>query len=348
MRFNGWQKIKIKTDSGEHVDAIAPLIVSASRATDIPAFYAQWFFERLQRGYLKWVNPFNRKLQYVSFEKTRLVVFWSKNPHRIIRYLPHLDTRNIHWMLQYTLNDYENEHLERNVPSLVSRIDTFKKLSSIVGPERVLWRFDPIIVNKQISADKIVEKIYKIGSEIHSYTSRLTISFLELYNKVKHSMSRAGMECESELSGETIRKICSALQCMSREWGIKVYSCATDPDLDRYDIEHGACIDPYHISKIFTDDPVLQSFCGSTPEQPELFSLPGSSVVHPYKDPGQRKACRCIASKDIGSYDTCPHFCTYCYANNSEKVVLANSSRLQFGSDCLLGEGGKNPEFRIQ
>jgi Domain of unknown function (DUF1848) len=338
MRFKGWQKIKIKTDDGEIVDAIAPLIVSASRATDIPAFYSQWFFDRLQKGYLRWVNPFNHMSQFVSFEKTRLVVFWSKNPHRMIRYLPILDTLNIHWMLQYTLNDYEQEHLERNVPSLASRIETFKKLSSIAGPQRVLWRFDPIIINKQISADQILSKIYKIGSEIHSYTSRLTISFLVLYNKVIHSMNRAGMECDGDLSSEIIGKICSGLQCMSREWGIAVYSCAMDHDLDNYEIHHGACIDPHLIHRVFPDDSMLQSFCSTTPDQPELLPLPGvSSDVHPYKDPGQRKACRCIASKDIGAYDTCPHFCTYCYANNSEKIVLANSSRLRLGTDCLLG-----------
>jgi hypothetical protein len=339
MRFNGWQKIKIKTDDGGVNDAITPLIVSASRATDIPAFYSQWFFDRLQKGYLRWVNPFNRKSQYVSFEKTRLIVFWSKNPHRMLRYLPILDSLNIHWMLQYTLNDYEQEHLERNVPSLTARIETFKQFSSIAGPERVLWRFDPIIINKQLSAEQITEKIYRIGTEIHSFTSRLTISFLVLYNKVIRSMKRAGMESEGACD-ETISKICSALQSMSREWGIDVVSCAMDQDLDTFDIHHGACIDPYLISRVFANDPLLTSFCDTVPHQTELLLPRGSSEVHPYKDPGQRKACRCIASKDIGTYDTCPHFCTYCYANNSEKTVLTNLSRIQSGSDCLLGQGG--------
>lgn len=337
MRFNGWQKIKIKTDNGEMVDAIEPLIVSASRATDIPAFYSQWFFDRLQKGYLRWVNPFNHISQYISFGKTRLIVFWSKNPHRMIRYLPILDTLNIHWMLQYTLNDYEKEHLERNVPTVVSRIETFKKLSSIAGPERVLWRFDPVIINEKISVDQILEKIYKIGSEIHRFTSRLTISFLVLYKKVMHSMSRAGMECSNEITSENMGKICSALQCMGREWGIRVYTCAMDQELDNYEIYHGACIDPYLIRSVFINDPVLQSFCGTPQGQPELLIFPGVSAgVHQYKDPGQRKACRCIASKDIGTYDTCTHFCTYCYANNSERIVLANSSRMRFDSDCLL------------
>jgi len=337
MRFNGWQKITIKTDDGDSADAIAPLIVSASRATDIPAFYSQWFFDRLQKGYVRWVNPFNRKSQYISFEKTRLIVFWSKNPHTMIRYLPVLDSLNIHWMLQYTLNDYEQEHLERNVPSLAARIETFKKLSSIAGPQRVLWRFDPIIINKQLSAEKIIEKIYKIGTEIHSFTSRLTISFLVLYNKVVHSMKCAGMEIDGDVSGETVGKICSAVQSMRREWGIDVFSCAMERNLDNYDIHHGACIDPDLISRVFDSDPLLKSFCGTAPHQMELLPLPGMSAVHPYKDPGQRKACRCIASKDIGAYDTCPHFCTYCYANNSEKAVLTNLSKIHFGTDCLLG-----------
>ena len=110
--------VRIKTDSGERVDALAPVIVSASRSTDIPAFYARWFFNRLKRGYCVWYNPFNQKPSYVSFAKCKVIVFWTKNPAPIIPFLPELDRRGIHYYFQVTLNDYVREGLEPNVPSI--------------------------------------------------------------------------------------------------------------------------------------------------------------------------------------------------------------------------------------
>ena len=141
----------IKTDMGQFVEAIEPIIVSASRSTDIPAFYAKWFINRLCKGYCVWYNPFNQKPMYVSFAKTKVVVFWTKNPAPIIPYLPELDRRGIHYYFQMTLNDYENENLEPNVPTLEKRIDTFKRLSDLIGKEQVIWRFDPLIVTKDLT-----------------------------------------------------------------------------------------------------------------------------------------------------------------------------------------------------
>jgi hypothetical protein len=129
MAFRGWEKVKIKKDDGEVVDGIAPLIISASRATDIPAFYSQWFIERLNKGYVKWINPFNGKFQYVSFQKVRLIVFWTKNPSPIISLLSEIDKKKIRYFFQMTLNDYEKERLEIRLPSLEERVRSFRDLS---------------------------------------------------------------------------------------------------------------------------------------------------------------------------------------------------------------------------
>ena len=108
-----WSKINQFTDSGAIVEMQAPVIVSASRSTDIPAFYADWFFYRLQKGYSAWTNPFNGVKSYISYDKTRFIVFWSKNPRPLLPYLHVLQERNIGCYIQYTLNDYEKEHLKR-------------------------------------------------------------------------------------------------------------------------------------------------------------------------------------------------------------------------------------------
>ena len=151
-------KINIKTDSGKIVEALAPAIISASRSTDIPAFYAKWFFNRLAKGYCIWYNPFNKQPMYISFKNCKVIVFWTKNPKPILPYLHELDKLGIHYYFQVTLNDYVNEGFEPNVPSVEERVDTFKKLSSMIGKEKVIWRFDPLIVTKHITPRDLLKK----------------------------------------------------------------------------------------------------------------------------------------------------------------------------------------------
>ena len=155
----GWDKVKILRDNGQEADAQAPIIISASRSTDIPAFYAEWFFNRLRKGYSAWTNPFNGVQSYVSYAKTRFIVFWSKNPEKLIPHLDYLKERGINCYIQYTLNDYEEEGLEKGVPALAERIETFKKLVNILGKGSVIWRFDPLILTDQITVEKLLKKL---------------------------------------------------------------------------------------------------------------------------------------------------------------------------------------------
>ena len=166
------------------------VIISASRSTDIPAFYAKWFFNRLAKGYCVWYNPFNQQPMYISFKNCKVVVFWTKNPAPIIPYLPELDKRGIHYYFQVTLNDYVKEGFEPNVPSLAKRVETFKKLSSLIGKERVIWRFDPMIVTPRLTPRMLLTKVWHIGNELKGYTNKLVFSFVDVkaYRKVQNNL----------------------------------------------------------------------------------------------------------------------------------------------------------------
>lgn len=291
--------IEILNEAGERVKALAPIIVSASRATDIPAFFASWFFDRLDKGYCVWRNPYNGKDSYVSFANTRFIVFWSKNPAPIIPYLPRLKERGIGFYIQYTLNDYECEGLEVNVPKLDARIDTFKKIVDGYGLGRVVWRFDPMILTDKIGIDELLGKIRRIASEFNGYTEKLVFSFADIagYKKVGVNLRNAGINYREWTESE-MREFATGLQDMNLN--MQLATCAEKIDLSLYGIEHNHCIDPDLISRLAPDDPALQMW---------LFGAT--------KDKGQRQACGCILSKDIGQYNTCSHGCLYCYATNT-------------------------------
>jgi hypothetical protein len=170
MAFRGWEKDDLTLPDGRVVDAICPVIVSVSRATDIPAFFSPWFSNRLRAGYMRWTNPFNaNQVQYVSFQDTRVFVFWSKNPKPLTQFLPELDAKGINYYFQFTLNDYEKEGLEPNVPPLMQRVETFKLLSERLGKKRVIWRYDPLILTDNLCVDALVDRTRKGGAEIVSF-----------------------------------------------------------------------------------------------------------------------------------------------------------------------------------
>ena len=301
--------ISIRNDNGAEVLAQIPLIVSASRATDIPAFYSDWFFRRLEKGYLRWRNPFSGQDSYVSFGNTRFVVFWSKNPAPLLSHLPTLKERKIGCYIQYTLNDYEAEGLEPNVPALTQRIDTFRRLVDALGTGAVVWRFDPLILTDRITIDTLLEKIASIADALAGYTEKLVFSFadIESYKKVSRNLRQNGINYR-EWHEDSMREFASRLSTLNRDnWDFRLATCAERIDLSEYGIEHNRCIDPELISRLAPDDAVLQNF-----------------LYNAGADSGQRKACSCILSKDIGAYNTCPHGCLYCYANTSPALAFAN------------------------
>ncbi|MBP7791932.1 MAG: DUF1848 domain-containing protein [Candidatus Goldbacteria bacterium] len=278
-----------------------PEIVSASRATDIPAFYSDRFFDNLKKGFVRWKNPFNGEEMFVSFKNTRVVVFWSKHPEPIIDKIKYLDEVGINYYFLVTLNDYEKEGLEPGVPEINERIGTFIKLSELIGREKVLWRYDPILTGGNLSIGETLKRIKTIGDKIRVYTEKLIIGFVDIekYKKVRMNLKKTGNDFYRELNKEEMEEIAEGLQNINKNWGLNITTCSEPFDLLKFGINHNKCIDDELMKKIFPDDGILMDFL----KQKNL------------KDSGQRKDCGCIKSKDIGAYDTCRHGCVYCYAN---------------------------------
>src|SRR5690554_6821595 len=174
-----WKKEEILSENGEVIMAQMPIIISASRSTDIPTFYADWFVARWKAGYVKWINPFNGVPLYVSFKKARVVVFWTKNPKPMFKHLEFLNEQVKNYYFQFSLNDYDKEGYEGKVPKLEQRIQTFKDLSDRIGKERVIWRFDPLLLTKEIDVKELLRRIENIGNQLYSYTNRLVFSFAD-------------------------------------------------------------------------------------------------------------------------------------------------------------------------
>ena len=328
------EKRLIKNQAGEEVEASAPVIVSASRATDIPAFYSKWLFERLNKGHIVWKNPFNNQKQYVSFEKTRLFVFWSKNPKPILKYLPELDEKGINYYFQFTLNDYEKEKFEPNVPTLNRRIRTFIELSELIGKDKLIWRFDPLILTNEINENNLLDKIRNVGDKIHNYTSKLVFSFadINIYRKVKSNLKREGIEY-IEFDKNRMEFVARGISELNKKWNLEIATCCEEINLEKFGIKHNKCIDDGLIFKLFNPDKILMDFLGFDNEQSDLF---GEKKRPNLKDKGQRKICGCIVSKDIGEYDTCSHLCVYCYANASVEKVTENNKKHTFLKESII------------
>ena len=334
-----WKKSKITLENGTVADAQFPLIVSASRSTDIPAFYADWFFNRLEKGYSVWTNPFNGVRNYVSYEDTRFIVFWSKNPKAIIPHLDYLRRRGIGCYIQYTLNDYVDEGLEKGVPSVDSRVETFKELAGILGKGAVIWRFDPLVLTDTIDVDGLIRKIEYIGDSLKGYTEKLVFSFVDIasYRKVRANLDRNGIAYR-EWTPELMEAFAAKLSDMNRKWGYVLATCGEKIDIEKYGIAHNKCVDDDLIIRLAYDDEVLMKHLGVKIESADLFgNAPKRSIELPdgryaektkdNRDKGQRELCGCIASKDIGEYNTCAHLCEYCYANTTKECAIANLSR---------------------
>lgn len=331
-----WQEATIDTVDGAQ-KAIAPEIISASRSTDIPAFYSEWFMNRLRQGYVKWLNPFNQRPQYISFKNTRVIVFWSKNPKPMMEYLGEIDDRDIAYYFQFTLNDYENEKLEPGVPPLNERIKTFRTLSERIGKERAIWRFDPLILTTTINLQKLLDKIKHVGNQIAPYTDKLVFSFVDIgaYRKVQNNLSRTGIEY-TEFSKEIMETAAQEIAAMCKRWGIKAATCAEAQDFGQYGIEHNKCVDDELILRLKGEDAAVRRLLGVNETiQSDMFAALETDRVK-LKDPGQRAECGCVFSKDIGQYNTCAHLCVYCYANTSEKVVRKNINMLSSESDSII------------
>lgn len=345
-----WRTVQITTASGQ-ASAVAPEIIAASRATDIPAFYAPWFINRLRAGYARWINPFNGRPQFVSFANTRVVVFWSKNPRPLLPLLPEVEARGLAWYLEFTLNDYEAEGWEPNLPPLAQRIDTFRRFADAAGPERVVWRFDPLMLAGQLAQNPdghhvLLDKMARIGRALKGCTRKLVFSFADIadYRKVRENLRRAGLAWRDFTQAE-MQAVAAGVAALAAEMGAEPCTCGEKGDLSAWGISHNRCTDPELILKLTNRHPDMLRLFGIAPqrqlglplEMPSGANL--ASTPHEYtRDPGQRAVCLCVPCKDVGQYDTCPHGCVYCYANTSPAVAARNFRRHDPEGESIFAE----------
>lgn len=322
-------KVQITRDNGAQAEAQAPIIVSASRSTDIPAFYSDWFLYRLKLGYSAWTNPFNGVRSFVSYQKTRLIVFWSKNPRHLLDKggcIDYLQSKGISCYIQFTLNDYVREGLERGVPSVDERIEIFKALVDRLGFGRVIWRFDPLILTDEITIDDLLAKIEYTGDRLKGYTEKLVFSYADIksYKKVRNNLIKNNVHYREFLESD-MYEFASRLAALNAKWGYALATCGEKIDISKYGIQHNKCVDDDLMIKYFHQDSILMDYLGVEIRPAGLFSDEMTIIKKKNnKDKGQRLFCGCIASKDIGEYNTCPHLCEYCYANSSKETAVDN------------------------
>lgn len=278
------------------------MIISASRRTDIPAFYTDWFINRIRAGYCRVPNPFNSKqISTVSLlpEDVDAFVFWSKNPTALIPRLGELDQRGFVYYFLFTLNDYPAT-IEPNLPALADRMDIFKRLSDTIGPERVIWRYDPIVISSATPQDYHFRCFENICSELSGRTHRVIVSLVDYYRKTDRRLAQlesAGITFDREAARRPeTRQLLMRISATASAHRMDIRSCAEPSDLGKVGIPPGGCVDA------------------------ELIKRLGRRVSRK-KDPGQRNDCRCIISKDIGVPDTCLHGCRYCYATRDHTVA---------------------------
>jgi DNA repair photolyase len=316
----------IQTEDGQAVKAQAPVIISASRATDIPAFYGDWFIQRHKKGYIKWQNPFNGKDLYVSLKHARAFVFWTKNPKPFLKHLDYLNEQNLNYYFQFSLNDYDRA-LEAKVPHLSERIETFKELSRRIGKEKVIWRFDPYILSPKHGVEELLMRTDNIARRLKHYTKKLVFSFADIadYKKVAKNMRTTDY---TEFTAKSMQQMAAGLQKLNNNWDFEIAACAEKNDFSSYGIKRNKCIDDDLLIKLFSDDRELMIFLGIEFEEQNLFTSERKIIKNKkLKDKGQREFCGCIKSKDIGQYNTCPHGCIYCYANTSPQKAFENYRR---------------------
>ena len=294
------------------------MILSVSRRTDIPAFYSDWFFNRMKEGFACVRNPMNiHQVSRIALSPDVIdcIVFWSKNPKPMLSRLDEL--KDYMYYFQFTINAYD-KGFEVGVPRKEGIINTFKELSEKVGPKRVIWRYDPILLTEKMDMDYHIRYFEEIAKRLEGYTDTCVISFVDLYKKTQSNLKDTQAR---EPSMKEMIAIAAKMFVIACKYGITIQTCAEEIALESVGIKHGKCI----------DNALIEDLLGV------------KLVVS--KDPNQRKECGCVQSIDIGEYNTCAHGCKYCYANFKESMVLRNRAAHNPLSPLLVGELG--PEDKV-
>ena len=288
------------------------MIISASRRTDIPSYYAEWMINRLKEKYVLVRNPMNiHQISKIDLSPSVVdaIVFWTKNPVPMLDYLNEL--KDYTYYFQFTLSAYGPD-VEKNLPSKNKIIiPTFQKLSQEIGKEKIVWRYDPIFFNEQYSMQYHCKYFEVLASKLAGYTEKCTVSFMDLYRNTERNVRPLQIVKDTyKMQKELLQRFAE----IAPKYELYIDTCAEINDFHKLGIEHAHCIDQERIERI------------------------GGFKIDVDKDKNQRAECGCVASIDIGAYNTCKNGCLYCYANYSNNTVIRNSGLHNPKSPLLFGE----------
>ncbi len=290
------------------------MVISASRRTDIPALYPQWFMNRLREGYLLVRNPMNyNQISKIILtpENIDCIVFWTKDARPFIKHLNEINTLGYKYYFQFTLTPYDKT-IETGLRDKPHIVETFIELSQKIGKEKVVLRYDPIILTKdgKYSVDYHLQEFNRLCETIYPYTERIVISFVDFYRKITKIIKQLGIKQASE---EEMKVMAKGFSENIKKYGLAIETCAEKTDLSEFGIVRTKCIDGELIER---------------------------NIEKPLKDKNKKGSsrlnCGCMKSIDIGQYDTCIHNCLYCYANISKNKALENFKKHNEFSPILM------------
>jgi hypothetical protein len=293
------------------------MIVSVSRRTDVPAFYTDWFFHRLEAGRVRVPNPFNpNQVAEVDLRPQAVdcFVFWSKNPAPLLDRLDELDASHPRYYFLFTLNHYPAE-LEPGLPPVDRRLDLFRRLAGRLGPERVVWRYDPIVLSNRTDADFHRRTFQRLSKEVAGSTDRVIVSLISFYAKTRRRLAALApdhlFDQQAAERPET-DALLSDLADMAAGRGMAMTACAAGRDIAHLGLTPGRCVDADLVNRLWNLNYPTQ------------------------KHKGQRPDCGCAVSRDIGVNNTCLHHCAYCYAVTSPQAAKANYLRHDPRAETLI------------
>ena len=293
------------------------MIVNVGGRTDIVNYYTTWLINRLKEGYVYSRNPlFTNNVSKISLNPKDVdcLLFCSKNYKPIIKYMKDIN-KKYRIICHYTITAYEKD-VEPNVPTIEESIKTLKELSKIVGKEKVLWRYDPILLTEKYTIQRHIETFEYMAKEISPYVQRCIFSFVEMYKKLKYNMPEIIPFTEEDRT-----KILENIGKIAKKYKLFIQTCGTDENYEKYGI---------HLSG-----------CTTT----EILEKANHVKYKEVKAKGMRKGCHCIPSRDIGAYDTCLNGCKYCYANTRPELAKENIKLHDKNSSILLGDINKTDKI---
>lgn len=287
------------------------MIISASRRCDIPAYFSEWMQNRLTEGHVKVKNPFNSKqIRNVSLKAADVdaFVFWTRNPSHFDACMDFLDDNGFSYGFQYSLTGYDRA-IELGMPDKNLQIERYLSLAERIGADRIIWRYDPIVMSEKLTDDWHKKNFYYIAKALQNNVKTIVISFVDIYKSVASDMAKLGLNTPTD---DEINDIAEFIGRTSNEFGFNVQTCCEKADLLKYGIKEGGCISREWIEG-FTHD-----------------------SIDMIKQKHQRNGCNCVDSVDIGVYGMCPVYCVYCYANRNRSTVNRNFKSHDKDSEFLL------------